>query len=76
MSDDFVELVEKSAEARGDLAIPRDFIVEAIERVVRGGEEVEQYEEGSKESPTVEAVYKLAKQLYKESAGTKEKPAS
>jgi len=59
-----IDLIESSAEVRGDPKIPRDFITEALEKIASGEEEVERYPMGG---PSMKGVYRIAHRLYSES---------
>ncbi|PIR98331.1 MAG: hypothetical protein COT88_02350 [Candidatus Colwellbacteria bacterium CG10_big_fil_rev_8_21_14_0_10_41_28] len=57
------ELVEGAAEARGEAPIPRDFIVEAMEKIELGEEQAERYPTGM---PTLKSIFEVGKKLYEE----------
>jgi len=59
-----IDLVESSAEVRGDPKIPRDFITEALEKIESGEEDVVRYPMGG---PSLKGVYEIAQRLYSQS---------
>jgi hypothetical protein len=63
VSNPLVELVEKAAKARGETTVPRDYIVEALERLQCGELQVERYPGGA---PSLKGVYEIANRLYTE----------
>jgi len=58
-----IKLVEEVAIERGDESVPRDYIVEALEKIELGDIEVKRYPTGL---PTLKGVYEIASKLYKE----------
>ena len=58
-----IELVEVAAQVRHDPKVPQDFIFEALERVNRGQEVVEEYPLGA---PSLKGIYDIATRLYSE----------
>ncbi len=55
-----VDLVLKAADAREDPKIPREFVLEALEKIEAGEIEVERYPSGA---PNLKAVYLIARRL-------------
>jgi hypothetical protein len=62
MAKSLIELVEEAAKARGDAFVPRDYIVEALEKIERAEIEVPQYTTGR---PALKGVYEVALRIYK-----------
>ena len=58
-----IELIEKSAKARGESFVPRDYIVEALEKIENGEIDVERYPTGV---PSLKGVYAAAQKIYEE----------
>ncbi|HWB34253.1 MAG TPA: hypothetical protein VG753_02975 [Candidatus Paceibacterota bacterium] len=56
----YEEMVEAAARQRGDMEVPRPFIIEAIDRIKQGLEQSEHYPSGQ---PTLIGIYKVAVQL-------------
>jgi len=63
MSSAIVREIEREAEARGDPKIPRDYVVEALERVKAGKDEV-RWSEGEYPSASRTDLYAIAAKLY------------
>jgi hypothetical protein len=62
INEEYMTLVEKTAEARGEKPVERKFIVEAMCRFERGEVEAEKYPFGA---PSLRAIYDLAIELSK-----------
>ena len=62
MSSAIVREIEREAEARGDPQIPRDYIVDALERVKAGKDKV-RWSEGEYPSASTD-LYAIAAKLY------------
>ena len=60
----WIDLIEAKANIRGDPIVPRDYIVEAIEKIERNEVLIERYPRGQ---PTFREFYRVASQLYEES---------
>jgi len=56
-----VELVEGAAMARKDAPIPRDYILDALEKIEKGYIEIEKYPTGH---PSLKEVYDIASEMY------------
>lgn len=65
MHREYAVLVERAATIRGDPAIPRDFISDALEQIESGTAEVERYPNGA---PSLKDIYDLAVRLYFEAS--------
>ena len=63
MTSNLVELVESAAKIRGEPTVPRDYIVEALDKIDKKEVEVERYPTGI---PSLKNVYDLASKIYKE----------
>ncbi len=63
MDQELVELVENTAKVRGEMEIPREFIVKALEKIEAGGTEVERYPSGH---PSLRSVFEIAVELQAE----------
>lgn len=63
MDQELVILVEKAAETRGEISIPREHIIKALEKIEDGGEQVERYPSGS---PSLKGVFNIATKLHAE----------
>jgi len=61
MPNELVGIVEEAADVRGDPKVPRDYVVDAVERVESGKEEVQRFESGF---PSPQDIYDLAARLY------------
>ncbi len=59
-------MVEKAAEQRGDPWVPRDYIVEAIERIKDGKEKVKRF---PSDSPPLKDIFDIALKLYYKDTG-------
>jgi len=68
MIDNLIRLIEESAEIRGNSPVPRDYIVEALERIELGEINVRRYPMGK---PTLRGVYEVALELYEKSRQTR-----
>lgn len=60
---ELIGLVEQAAEARGEPTIPREFVVEALQRIELGKESVRRYPTGA---PSLKGVYDIASKLHRE----------
>jgi len=58
---ELIRMIEATAEIRGELPVPRDFIVEALERIGCGEETVERYPAGG---PSLKGVFDIASRIY------------
>ena len=56
-----VDFVEQSAQVRNEPPIPRDYILDVLEKIEAGEIEVEKYPTGC---PSSSAVYKVASEMY------------
>ena len=63
MNVKFVRMVEGAAKARGEIAVPREFIVAAIERIEVGEYTVTRYPSGM---PSLKDVFDVAIMLHAE----------
>jgi len=61
MDQELIRMIEAAAEIRGELPVPRDFIVEALEKIGCGEETVERYPTGV---PSLKDVFDIASKIY------------
>ncbi|MEK7583763.1 MAG: hypothetical protein AAB490_00830 [Patescibacteria group bacterium] len=65
MSKELIDLIEGAAQARGEMPVPREYIVLALTRIAEGAESVETYPLGS---PSLKGAFDVAARLYAERA--------
>ncbi len=61
VENSLIELVENVAKARNDVLLPREYIIDALEKIDNGDVEVEKYPMGN---PSLKGVYEVALELY------------
>ena len=63
-----VDFVEQTAQIRKEPPVPRDYILDALEKIEAGEIEVEKYPTGY---PSLSAVYKVASEMYEKDKAVK-----
>ena len=63
MDQKLVEMAEGAAKARGEIPVPREFIIKALQKIETGDVDIERYPTGQ---PSLKGIFKLAAELQAE----------